>query len=90
MLVEWIRFCFWPEHAQPDLFFFLLKILVKVLHIHRFGANGGSGGAISMRRLPSGLRKAGIESKILCVRDVKSSPHCIITWYGKAWPAVPL
>lgn len=32
-----------------------------------------------MRRLHFGLRRAGIDSKILCVREVKASPHIIIS-----------
>lgn len=52
---------------------------MKVLHIHRFGLNGGAGGAISMRRLHFGLRKAGIDSKILCVRQTTESSHIIVT-----------
>lgn len=61
---------------------------MKVLHIHRFGLNGGAGGAISMRRLHFGLRKAGIDSKILCVREVEKSPHIVIskpTFVAKRW-----
>lgn len=56
----------------------MLKKL-KVLHIHRFGLNGGAGGAISMRRLHFGLRKAGIDSKILCVRQAAESSDVIVT-----------
>jgi glycosyltransferase involved in cell wall biosynthesis len=52
---------------------------MKVLHIHRFGLNGGAGGATSMRRLHFGLRKAGIDSKILCVRKAAKSDHIVIS-----------
>ncbi len=52
---------------------------MKILHIHRFGLNGGAGGAISMRRLHSGLRKAGIDSKILCVRETEPSSQIVIS-----------
>lgn len=52
---------------------------MKVLHIHRFGLNGGAGGAISMRRLHLGLRRAGIDSKILCVRETAELSHIIVT-----------
>jgi glycosyltransferase involved in cell wall biosynthesis len=48
------------------------KIEMKVLHIHLFGHDGGAGGAISTRRLHSGLRKAGIDSKILCIQGTES------------------
>ena len=52
---------------------------MKVLHIHRFGLNGGAGGAISMRRLHFGLRKAGIDSKILCVRETTEAPYIVVS-----------
>ena len=48
---------------------------MKVVHIHRLGCSGGAGGAISMRRLHFSLRKAGIDSKILCVRETPESSH---------------
>jgi glycosyltransferase involved in cell wall biosynthesis len=40
---------------------------VKVLQLSYFGKIGGAGGAISMRRLHNGLRKYGIDSKVLCI-----------------------
>lgn len=50
---------------------------MKILHVHRFGSEGGAGGAVMMRRLNKGLRRHGIDSKILCVREVKKSPYVI-------------
>lgn len=52
---------------------------MKVLHIHRFGIDGGAGGAISMRRLHFGLRDADIDSKILCVRKTTENSHVVIS-----------
>lgn len=45
---------------------------MRVLHIHKAGMKEGPGGAICMRRLHFGLRDAGVDSKILCVREI---PH---------------
>lgn len=50
---------------------------MKILHVHRFGSEGGAGGAVMMRRLNKGLRNHGIDSKILCIREVKESPYVI-------------
>lgn len=46
---------------------------MRVVHIHKFGASGGSGGAASLRRLNGSLRRFGIESQILCVSRVPES-----------------
>ena len=51
---------------------------MNILHIHRYGLTGGAGGAISMRRLHFELRKAGVDSKILCVQDVDEGPYLVI------------
>lgn len=47
---------------------------MKVLLIHRSSYARGGGGAIAMYRLHTGLRKAGVDSKILChLRTVERS-----------------
>jgi glycosyltransferase involved in cell wall biosynthesis len=38
-----------------------------VLHLSYFGRQGGSGGAVSMRRLHEGLKGNGVQSKVLCI-----------------------
>jgi glycosyltransferase involved in cell wall biosynthesis len=38
---------------------------MKVVHLNYFGQRGGAGGAISMRRLHHGLRRSGVDSKVL-------------------------
>jgi glycosyltransferase involved in cell wall biosynthesis len=49
---------------------------VKVLQLWKSdSAQLGGGGAVAMYRLHSGLRKAGIDSKILCERKTTDSPH---------------
>jgi glycosyltransferase involved in cell wall biosynthesis len=40
---------------------------IKILHIGYYGHHGGSGGAVSMRRLHYDLKKRGVHSKVLCV-----------------------
>jgi glycosyltransferase involved in cell wall biosynthesis len=40
---------------------------IKVLHLSYFGNQGGSGGAVSMRRLHDGMKRSGIDSKVLCI-----------------------
>lgn len=46
---------------------------MKVVHIHKFGASGGAGGAVSMRRLNAELIHCGVDSRILCVEPTDPS-----------------
>jgi hypothetical protein len=48
---------------------------MKVLHLWRSDYLGAGGGAIAMYRLHSSLRRAGIDSEILCQRKTTDSPH---------------
>lgn len=50
---------------------------MKIVHLHKFGSSGGSGGAISMRRLNAGLIRAGVDSRILCVEPTEASPAIV-------------
>jgi glycosyltransferase involved in cell wall biosynthesis len=50
---------------------------MKIVHLHKFGNSGGSGGAISMRRLNAGLIQAGVDSRILCVDNTEASASVI-------------
>ena len=53
--------------------------MIKVLHLWKSDSPSiGGGGAGSMYRLHSNLRKAGIESKILCEIKTTGSPHVAI------------
>jgi len=48
---------------------------MRVLHIWKTDYFGGGGGAIAMHRLHSGLRKAGVDSKILSANKTTESPY---------------
>ena len=49
---------------------------MKVVHLWKSDSSSrGGGGAVSMCRLHSGLRKAGIDSKILCQIKNTQSPY---------------
>jgi glycosyltransferase involved in cell wall biosynthesis len=48
---------------------------MRVLQVHTSDYVGGGGGAIAMYRLHLGLRKAGVDSKILCGTKSIDSPH---------------
>ncbi|GMQ87841.1 MAG: hypothetical protein BMS9Abin08_1051 [Gammaproteobacteria bacterium] len=51
---------------------------MKIAHIHKFGASGGAGGAVSMRRLNAGLIHSGVDSRILCVEPTDPSPGVVV------------
>jgi glycosyltransferase involved in cell wall biosynthesis len=51
--------------------------VLNVLQIWKTDYLHGGGGAIAMHRLHTGLRDAGINSKILCMRKTTDSPHSI-------------
>ncbi|MCB0209515.1 MAG: glycosyltransferase family 4 protein [Anaerolineae bacterium] len=48
---------------------------MKVLQIHSSDFYGGGGGTVAMDRLHTGLRQAGVDSKIVCGRKTTESPH---------------
>ena len=50
--------------------------MIKVIHLWKSdsGSRGG-GGAVAMYRLHSGMREAGIDSKVLCEIKTTESPH---------------
>lgn len=50
---------------------------MKVLHVHISDYYRGGGGAIATHRLHVGLRKAGVDSKIMCQTKTLESPHII-------------
>jgi glycosyltransferase involved in cell wall biosynthesis len=50
---------------------------LRILHFWKSDFLGGGGGAIAMNRLHNGLRREGIDSKILCVNRTVDSPHSI-------------
>ncbi len=47
---------------------------MKILHLTYSGREGGGGGAVSMHRLHTGLRKSGLDSKVLCVTGREPDP----------------
>lgn len=49
--------------------------MIKVLHLWKSDGAAGGGGGIAMYRLHSGLREAGIDSKILCETKITQSSH---------------
>lgn len=52
---------------------------MKVLQLWKSdSAQLGGGGAVAMNRLHSGLRKAGVDSKILCEHTTTESPHVLV------------
>jgi glycosyltransferase involved in cell wall biosynthesis len=53
------------------------KQSMKILHIWKTDYLGGGGGGIAMQRLHSGLRKEGVDSRILCVH--KSTESSLVT-----------
>jgi len=60
--------------------------LIKVLHLWKSDSpRFGGGGAASMYRLHTNLRKAGIESKILCEYKTTHSSHVAVV---KRWPKI--
>ena len=50
---------------------------MNILHMWKTDHLHGGGGAIAMHRLHTGLRAAGINSKILCVKKTTNSPYVI-------------
>ena len=56
---------------------------MKILHVHEVDYPGTGGGAIVMHRLHVGLRRAGIDSRILCKRPKFAMPESIRIPYGK-------
>ena len=62
--------------------------MIKVLHLWKSdSARVGGGGAAAMYRLHTTLRKAGIESKILCEYKTTHSPHVTVIqrWSRIEW-----
>ena len=60
--------------------------MIKVLHLWKSdSARVGGGGAAAMYRLHTNLRKAGIESKILCEYKTTHSPHVTVI---KRWSKI--
>lgn len=51
--------------------------MIRVLQMWKSDYLGGGGGAIAMNRLHMGLKTAGIDSKILCIRKTTDSPDSI-------------
>jgi len=57
---------------------------MKVLQLWKSDSpQGGGGGATSMYRLHCSLRKAGIDSQILCERKLTDSPHVQVIEHSK-------
>jgi glycosyltransferase involved in cell wall biosynthesis len=52
-----------------------LLIIMKILHLWYSDYLGGGGGSISMNRLHRALRRAGVDSKIMCERKTTASEH---------------
>jgi glycosyltransferase involved in cell wall biosynthesis len=54
-----------------------VELVIRVLQMWKTDYLGGGGGAIAMNRLHIGLKAAGIDSKILCIRKTTDSPDSI-------------
>jgi len=50
---------------------------MRILRLHYYGYYGGGGGTASVRRLHIGLRKAGIDSRMLCKIKNVDSPEVV-------------